>query len=41
VLGGEIAYEGFVAKVIERIKELLRGQVGEKIRKAMMTPWTS
>ena len=41
VLGGEIAYEGFVAKVKERIKELLKGQVGEKIRKAMMTPWTS
>ena len=41
VLEGETAYHGFVVKVKERIKELLKGQLGERIRKAMMTPWTS
>jgi hypothetical protein len=41
VLGGEMAYEGFVTKVKERIKGLLKGQLGERIRKAMRTPWTS
>ena len=41
LLGGEIAYEGFVTRVKERIKGLLKGQLGERIRKAMRTPWTS
>jgi geranylgeranyl reductase family protein len=41
VLEGETAYHGFVIKVKERIKDLLKGRLGERIRKAMMTPWTS
>jgi hypothetical protein len=35
VLGGQVNYQAFVARVKERIKDLLEGKLGAKIRKAM------
>ena len=35
VLEGEETYQGFVTKVKERMKDLLKGKLSEKIRKAM------
>ena len=35
VLGGQLNYQAFVARVKERIKDLLEGKLGAKIRKAM------
>jgi geranylgeranyl reductase family protein len=37
MLGGKTTYQSFVARVKERIKDLLGGKVGEKIRRAMAT----
>ena len=38
MLGGKTTYPAFVVKVRERIKDLLRGRFGERIRKAMANP---
>ena len=38
MLGGQATYPAFVVKVRERIKDLLKGNIGEKIRKAMANP---
>ena len=38
VLGGEATYQGFVVKVKERISDLLKGDLGAKIRKAFVSP---
>lgn len=38
VLEGKETYQGFVTRVKERIKDLLKGRLGEKIRKAMAKP---
>jgi len=38
MLGGQATYPAFVVKVRERIKDLLKGKIGEKIRKAMANP---
>jgi hypothetical protein len=35
VLEGRETYQGFVARVKERMKDLLKGQLSEKIKKAM------
>jgi len=35
VLGGQLNYQAFVARVKERIKDLLEGKLGAKIRRAM------
>jgi flavin-dependent dehydrogenase len=37
MLGGKVTYQSFVARVKERIKDLLGGRLGEKIRRAMAT----
>ena len=38
MLGGQATYPACVVKVRERIKDLLKGKIGEKIRKAMANP---
>jgi hypothetical protein len=35
VLEGRETYQGFVARVKERMKDLLKGRLSEKIKKAM------
>jgi len=38
MLEGQVSYPAFVGKVKERIQDLLKGRIGERIRKAMANP---